>query len=383
MKGFKSFARETVIHFNERITGVVGPNGSGKSNVVDAIRWVLGEQKSSELRLEKMGDILFNGTQKRKPAPVARASVTFENDKGLIKAEYSELTITRILYRSGDSEYRLNDVACRLKDIRSVLLDTGIGSNSYAIIALGMVDDILSDKDQARRKMFEQAAGISKYKTRKRETLNKLKLTNADLDRVEDLLHELESLVKQQKRQARRAEKYLKLKDSYRSLSIDLAILNSSQTRDDFKTIKEELRDIQSVSNELTAKISRKQAIVESKKKENLQKESSVSQSQRALSAIVREIQSLENKRDIKRQSISYGEQAIHRLNHQTDENERKIEDLSAAIIQIEKKLQKEKSLLAERQETLAETKAKKEESQKSFQQIKSGRDDRMQRLQR
>src|SRR5690606_25908910 len=133
IKGFKSFANETVIHFNERVTGIVGPNGSGKSNIVDAIRWVLGEQKSRELRLEKMGDVLFNGTKKRKPSPVAKVNLTFSNDKGILPTEYDTVNIARTLYRSGESEYLLNDVPCRLKDIQSLFIDTGIGSDSYAI----------------------------------------------------------------------------------------------------------------------------------------------------------------------------------------------------------------------------------------------------------
>ena len=383
MKGFKSFARETVIHFNERITGVVGPNGSGKSNVVDAIRWVLGEQKSSELRLEKMGDILFNGTQKRKPAPVAKVSVTFENDKGLIRTEYTELTVTRILYRSGDSEYRINDVACRLKDIRSVLLDTGIGSNSYAIIALGMVDDILSDKDQARRRMFEQAAGISKFKNRKRETLNKLKLTLTDLDRVEDVLHELENTLKQQKKQARRAEKYLKLKSQYKSYSIDLAIINSSRARADFKNIKEELASVQTAMDEVTAKIHTQEAEVENRKQINLQKESSVSQNQRELSTIVREIQSLENKKDITRQSISYAHQSRKRLDNQIQEKKRKENEYSEIITKLERDIVEEINKLEELRIALSELKEKKETSQKAYREIKSGRSDRLEKLEK
>ena len=192
IKGFKSFADDTVIHFDHDVIGVVGPNGSGKSNIVDAIRWVLGEQKGKELRLDTMSDVLFNGTKKRKRAGVAQVAITFENTKNILPVEYQTVTITRMLYRSGESEYRLNGVACRLKDIRSLLMDTGIGSNSYAIIALGMVDDILHNKENARRKMFEQAAGIAKYKRRKHETMLKLKGTAADLERVEDLLYEIE-----------------------------------------------------------------------------------------------------------------------------------------------------------------------------------------------
>ncbi len=169
IKGFKSFANETVIHFNEDVIGVVGPNGSGKSNVVDAIRWVLGEQKNKELRLEQMSDVIFNGTKKRKEANAATVELLFENDRGILATEYQHVSLSRTLYRSGESEYRLNNIVCRLKDIKSLLVDTGIGSNSYAIIALGMVDDILEDKEDARRRMFEQAAGISKYKSRKKK----------------------------------------------------------------------------------------------------------------------------------------------------------------------------------------------------------------------
>ena len=184
LKGFKSFANETVINFNEDIIGIVGPNGSGKSNIVDAIRWVLGEQKSKELRLDKMTSVIFNGTKKRKAAGMASVSLTFENTRNILPTEYQTVKVTRILYRSGESEYQLNGVQCRLKDITSLFLDTGIGSNSYAIISLGMVDDLLQDKDNSRRQMFEQAAGISKYKKRKKETLNKLKSTTDDLSLI-------------------------------------------------------------------------------------------------------------------------------------------------------------------------------------------------------
>ena len=197
LKGFKSFANDTIINFNTDVIGIVGPNGCGKSNVVDAIRWVLGEQKSKELRLDKMSSVIFNGTKKKKKAGVAEVSLSFDNTRNILPTEYTTVTISRTLYRTGESEYRLNGVICRLKDITSLFLDTGIGSNSYAIIELGMVDKILQNKDNARRKMFEQASGISKYKKRKHDTLNKLSATKADLDRVEDLLHEIEGNLKQ------------------------------------------------------------------------------------------------------------------------------------------------------------------------------------------
>ena len=190
IKGFKSFANETIIHFNENVIGIVGPNGSGKSNVVDAIRWVLGEQKSTELRLDKMNSVIFNGTKKRKAGQFAQVTLTFDNTKNILPTEYTSIAISRILYASGESEYRLNGITCRLKDITTLFMDSGIGSNSYSIIALNMVDDILNDKMNFRRSMLEQAAGVSKYKARKHETTNKLAATEEDLNRVEDLLHE-------------------------------------------------------------------------------------------------------------------------------------------------------------------------------------------------
>ena len=223
IKGFKSFGDKVTINFDEGITGIVGPNGCGKSNIVDSIRWVLGEQSSKTLRSEKMENVIFNGTKKRKPTQLAEVSLTFNNTKNLLPTEYSQVTITRRYYRSGDSEYLLNGVTCRLKDITNLFLDTGIASNSYAIIELKMVDDLLNDKDNSRRGLFEEAAGISKFKKRKKETLKKLSDTDDDLDRVEDLLFEIEKNMKSLERQAKQTEKYYKLKEEYKTSSVDIA----------------------------------------------------------------------------------------------------------------------------------------------------------------
>ena len=205
--GFKSFAERTKFVFDGGITGIVGPNGCGKSNVVDSIRWVLGEQKTRNLRSDKMENIIFNGTQKKRKGNFAEVSLTFENTKNLLPTEYTTVTITRKLYRSGESEYQINGVSCRLKDIQNLFMDTGVSSDSYAIIELKMVDEILTNKDNERRKFFEEAAGISKYKIRKRQTLKKLQDTDADLDRVEDLLFEIEKNLKTLEKQARRTQK--------------------------------------------------------------------------------------------------------------------------------------------------------------------------------
>ena len=196
IKGFKSFGEKVTIHFDKGVTSIVGPNGSGKSNVVDAIRWVLGEQKTRMLRSEKMENIIFNGTKSRKAANVAEVSVTFENTKNILPTEYSTVTISRRYYREGESEYLLNGVTCRLKDITELFLDTGIGSDSYAIIELKMVDEILNDKNNAIKNLLEEAAGISKYKIRKKQTFQKLEDTEGDLNRVNDLLFEIERNMK-------------------------------------------------------------------------------------------------------------------------------------------------------------------------------------------
>lgn len=171
IKGFKSFGDKVTIHFNDGVTGIVGPNGCGKSNVVDAMRWVLGEQKSRMLRSDKMENVLFNGTKNRKQAHLAEVHLSFENSKNILPTEFNEVTITRKLYRSGESEYQLNGVNCRLKDITSLFLDTGIGSDSYAIMELKMIDDILNDKENSRRLLFEEASGCRSTKSARKRPL--------------------------------------------------------------------------------------------------------------------------------------------------------------------------------------------------------------------
>lgn len=239
IKGFKSFPEKTTIHFNDSITGVVGPNGCGKSNIVDAIRWVLGEQKTTMLRSEKMENVIFNGTKQRKASSLAEVSLTFENDRNLLPSEYHTITISRHYYRNGDSEYKLNGITCRLKDITSLFLDTGVSSDSYAIIELGMVDEILNDKEHSRRKLFEQAAGISKNKTRKKETLKKLEATQGDLNRVDDLLFEIENNLKALESQARKTERYYKLKEEHRTLSVELALFNIENFKNRFAVLQD------------------------------------------------------------------------------------------------------------------------------------------------
>ncbi|NWF48928.1 MAG: chromosome segregation protein SMC [Ignavibacteriaceae bacterium] len=221
--GFKSFANRTSISFNEGVTAVVGPNGCGKTNIVDAIRWCLGEQRSGTLRSDKMENVIFNGTSNKKPMGMAEVSMTIHNTKGILPTDYSEVTITRRIFRSGESEYLLNKNICRLKDITNLFMDTGIGANAYSVIELKMVETILSNKADERRIMFEEAAGVNKYKLRRRLALKKLDEVKNDLTRVNDIVTEVEKKVNSLERQAKKADKYNKVSATLRELELDLA----------------------------------------------------------------------------------------------------------------------------------------------------------------
>ncbi|MFN3873614.1 MAG: chromosome segregation protein SMC [Ignavibacterium sp.] len=221
--GFKSFAQKTVINFNEGITSIVGPNGCGKTNVVDAIRWCLGEQRSGVLRSDKMENVIFNGTASRKPMGMAEVSLTIQNTKGVLPTEYTDVTITRRIFRSGESEYLLNKNLCRLKDITNLFMDTGIGANAYSVIELKMVETILSSKAEERRILFEEAAGVNKYKLRRRLALRKLDEVKADLTRVNDIVSEVEKKVASLERQAKKADRHNAFSTQLRELELDLA----------------------------------------------------------------------------------------------------------------------------------------------------------------
>ena len=333
LKGFKSFANETVIHFNSDVTGVVGPNGSGKSNVVDAVRWVLGEQKSKELRLDKMASVIFNGTKKRKESTVAQVSLTFENTKNILPTEYHDVTVSRILYRSGESEYRLNGVTCRLKDITSLLMDTGVGADSYAIIALNMVEDLLSDREQARRRMFEQAAGISKYKARKHETQQKLAATNADLDRVEDLLFEIEDQLKKLEKQAQRTQRYYELKDEYKDKSIDLGVLNITRHRKVYSELESKIRKEEDAYRTMEAEARKLESEIEQLRKTHIDKEVSLSEQQKGVNDLTGKIRGKENAKGMMEQKRSFLQQEARRLK---DQNEKIAESLRLVKTELE-----------------------------------------------
>ena len=343
IKGFKSFANQTVINFNEEVIGIVGPNGSGKSNIVDAIRWVLGEQKSRELRLEQMQDVIFNGTNKRKQAGIAQVTLTFENTKNLLPTAYNTVAISRLLYRSGESEYQLNGVNCRLKDITNLFLDTGIGSNSYAIIALGMVDDILDDKEDSRRKMFEQAAGVSKYKIRKREALSKLKSASEDLDRVEDLLFEIDGNLKSLEKQAKRTKKYFDLNHEYKELSIELSLLKVSILKKQYVQFKKDIDLLQDDYRTLDFSIQKEEAALEQLKKIHLDKEIWLSENQKDLNEVISNLRNLENEKKLTIQRQQFISENEKKLVSEISQAEDLLSRLKEEIVEVNIELNLEK----------------------------------------
>ena len=221
--GFKSFAKKQTILLDSGVTGIVGPNGCGKTNIVDAIRWVLGEQKTSRLRSSKMEDVIFNGASNIKPLGLCEVYLTVQNDKGLLPIEYDEVEIGRKLYRNGDSEYFINRTACRLKDIYNLFVDTGMSSDAYSVIELNMIEQILSDKDDSRRSMFEEAAGINKYKSQRRSALKKFELNSRDLERIDDIIIEIEMQVKSLELQLKRFKRHEKLSTQLQDIEIKLA----------------------------------------------------------------------------------------------------------------------------------------------------------------
>ena len=266
VQGFKSFANKTLFEFHNGITCIVGPNGSGKSNVADAVRWVLGEQSSKQLRGANMQDVIFSGTQNRKPQGYASVAITFDNSDRHLNLDYNEVTVSRRIYRSGESEYRLNGTQCRLKDVTELFYDTGIGKEGYSIIGQGQIDKILSGKPEDRRELFDEAAGIVKFKRRKVAAKKKLESEQANMVRLSDIMSELSRQVGPLEKQAASAKEYLRLRDELKQYDIDAYAVESTKTESDLAALEKNLaittrdyEDTNRSSEALKAKYERQQ----------------------------------------------------------------------------------------------------------------------------
>jgi chromosome segregation protein len=335
IKGFKSFADKTQINFEKNITGIVGPNGCGKSNVVDAIRWVLGEQKTKALRLEKMDNMIFNGTKDKAAANIAEVSLTLDNTRNLLPTEFSSVTITRMVERDGDSSYKLNGVSCRLKDIKDLFMDTGISTDSYAIIELKMIDQILNNVDNARRTLIEQAAGVSKYKTRKKETLSKLQGTEADLSRVEDLLFEIDKNLKSLESQAKKARQYKNYKEEYKVISIDLSKFELFGINESFTLSNKEIEEHDDQRLEASTQIESLEATLEQEKLAVLDKEKSLSDQQKQLNNFLSDLQEKESQKKIDEQKSTFLKDKIKQLTQQISQANSIITNLESEMVHL------------------------------------------------
>jgi len=347
IKGFKSFADKTHVVLDHPITGIVGPNGCGKSNIVDAIRWVIGEHKIKALRSDHLDDLIFNGSRTRSSSGLAEVSLTFENTRNLLPTEFSTVTITRKFFKNGDSEYRLNDVSCRLKDIHNLFLDTGVSNDSYAIIELGMVDDIIKDKEGARRRMLEQAAGISIYKTRKKEARQKLDATEADLARIEDLLFEIAGNVRTLESQAKKAERYFALKAEYKTASIELAKAGLEDFNDRYKSLTDELQREEERKSALDASLATEEAAVEAEKVALLTQEQQLNGLQKAFNETLNRIRSLES-------DARLGKQRLEHLRERESSGAKSLEQSAAQLKSLEESVATAEKSIATETETVA-----------------------------
>ena len=263
LQGFKSFADKTVLEFRKGITGIIGPNGSGKSNISDSIRWVLGEQSMKALRGAKSLDIIFAGTQNRKSLGFAEASLVFDNSDNSLPIEYQEVTITRKIYRTGETGYYINKTPCRLKDVLELFMDTGIGKDGYSIIGQGKIDEILSNKSEDRRHIFEEAAGIVKYKIRKQESEKKLEQTKLNLLRINDILTEIEANLEPLKIQSEKAKKYLNLREELKNIEVGLFIYNIDKYKESLNELIKDEEIMQNQCNEEEEKLEKVKSLKE------------------------------------------------------------------------------------------------------------------------
>ena len=359
MQGFKSFADKTILEFKPGITTVIGPNGSGKSNISDSIRWVLGEQSMKSLRGAKSEDIIFAGTQNRKSLGFAEASIVIDNQDGKLPIEYNEVTVTRKIYRSGETGYFINKVPCRLKDILELFMDTGIGKDGYSIIGQGKIDEILSNKSEDRRHIFEEAAGIVKYRTRKVESEKKLEQTKLNLLRINDILSEIEGQLEPLKLQSEKARRFLSLREELKNIEVGLFVFNINSYKEKLEQIVKDLEVLNS------------QEVDENKKLEDTQNSKEVVKTR--IDELIQEIENMQNigfesktkieqinsQISISNERILNNNINIERLESEIEELKQRIEDFSQ---EKENKLSKKENLSKNKEKFEKELKEKEEE---------------------
>ena len=379
IQGFKSFADKIEIDFKEGITAIVGPNGSGKSNISDAIRWVLGEQSVKTLRGSRMEDVIFSGTDNRKALGYAEATITFDNKDGLIPVDYQEVAITRRMFRSGESEYYINKNSCRLRDIKEMFMDTGVGKDGYSIIGQGKVDEILSSRPEDRRNIFEEAAGIVKYKTKKETAEKKLEKTNENLIRIEDIIGELKKQLDYLKEQSEKGKRFMELSNSLKQLEVNLFIRQIGALEEKVGDSKEEKLKFQVQINEITKKRNDIEEKFNLMKKEIEDLDISINRLQSEKMRILKELNQKTNDIKLYKEQERFYIKDQDRLNREIDELEirKKVLIGRKHILQeenqdLEKKLITLKDKYTEKNNKLIELNEKIEENEKAIERDKN-----------
>ncbi len=337
MQGFKSFADPVTIELNDGVTCIIGPNGSGKSNISDALRWVLGEQSSKQLRGSKMQDVIFAGTATRKPRGMAEVSLVIDNSTGILPLEYNEVAVTRRMYRSGESEYLINGNLCRLKDIKELFMDTGIGVDGYSIIGQGKIAEIVSSKGEDRRQIFEEAAGVVLYKSRKTDAENKLKTATDNLDRVKDIISEIEGRIDGLKEDSEKATEYIALRDRYKTLGINIILHNLESLDKSVKQGAEELKELEAKLKEATELSLKYEEELEKYRLEDAELNQELNQSNENLLAKVEELNIITSGGKLNAERLANIEKELVRLNAAISETETKLESERATFSELEK----------------------------------------------
>ena len=328
LQGFKSFADKTVLEFMPGITTVIGPNGSGKSNISDAIRWVLGEQSMKSLRGSKSEDIIFAGTQNRKSLGFAEASIVFDNTDGRLPIEYGEVTVTRKIYRTGESGYFINKTPCRLKDVQELFMDTGIGKDGYSIIGQGKIDEILSNKSEDRRNIFEEAAGIVKYRVRKVESEKKLEHTKLNLLRINDILSEIEGNLEPLKVQSEKAKKFLELREELKNIEIGLFIYNINTYKEKLEQIKVDEEILVEHNKEAEQKMAQINELKEKLKEEINNITTEIENMQNIGFESEKKIEILNSEINVSNERIANNKDNLSRYEKDIEDNKKRIEEL-------------------------------------------------------
>ncbi|MDX1586619.1 MAG: chromosome segregation protein SMC, partial [Balneolaceae bacterium] len=359
LQGFKSFAYKTQVKFDKGITAIVGPNGCGKSNIVDAMRWVLGEQRPTLLRSASMTNVIFNGTAKKNALGMAEVSLTFVNNKGLLPTEYNEVTISRRLYRSGESEYLINGTTCRLKDISELFMDTGMSSDAYSVIELKMVEEILNDKNNDRRRLFEEAAGVTRYKEKRKKTFRKLDEAQKDLQRVEDILVEVRKNTRSLEIQAEKAQKAKKYRKELEHLDKALNLHEYQKIKEELEPLQERIANAEKEKKEIIAKADELEQAEEAARNALNEKERSQAEAQRRVSQLHSKIQDTETNLRITKEKISNEKGVIEQYTKDIEQGKQDLKDLRELFQNSKNKLETFEKDLQKAEQNLKDSKEK------------------------